>query len=146
MERVTRDSIWNNVVNNTCSFETSKKLWEADIKLVNSICSYISHGGSEFQLNYFIPYFILNMGYEGKDIGWKAYPAPNSDDLEHYITKDTNKNWKIESRTFRDEIWIDLWVGDEWVCANRKWHKNRVEALAEIALCLIGLPLRDGDK
>lgn len=143
ISKITHASVWNNVVNNVCSFETSKKLWEADIKLVNSICSYISHKNGEFELIYFFPEFILNQAYEGRDITVKAYPAPSADDIEKFIIMSYKEHEiKVISHYSDGKVMIEYFSMHVLASYHKsKWYSNKAGCIAEIVLTL-----KNGDE
>lgn len=138
MTKITHESIWANVAENVCSFETSKKLWEADIRLVNSSCAWVREFGGKFTLNCFYPSSLLNLGYWQEDSSYKAYPAPSGDDIERFITMNYKKyEIKLHSHYNEGKIMVEYFaVHVLAVYRITEWYENRAEALAEIVLSI----------
>ncbi len=136
--KITHESVWANVAENVCSLETSKKLWDADIRLVNSVCAWVRSFGGKFKLNYFFPQPLLNHGYEVEDSSYKAFPAPSSDDIERFITMNYKEyEIKLYGHYNEGKIMIECFdYGGERKYYKSKWYLNRAEALAEIALAI----------
>ena len=92
-EKVTHDTQWQLVVDSTCCFETSKALWDAGIRIYNTVSAYVRKGKDKaLELNYMFPTLVLNYAYaeQRNDDDWQAYPAPTFDDLLPLLPKMRN--------------------------------------------------------
>jgi len=145
MERlVSHDKQWESLISQTCSFETSKKLWNSGIRIYNSVCSYVKKGEDKyFELNYFFPDVILNYAYieQRDDDDWQSYPAPMAEDLRPML-KDKiviNKHtYQLGILIHNDYISVYYWCYS--LCKNLGGeigkHEKFCEAFAEVALRL----------